>query len=74
MDYPEHTYFERERPVVETVRSRFVKELKAGNDVVLDHGLRRHAERIAWRQTAREAGGLPVVVCLPATAMICCDA
>ena len=63
---PEHTYFERERPVVEAIRGRFIKELEAGNDVVLDHGLWRRAERDAWRQTAREAGGHPLVVYLPA--------
>ncbi|MEU9737230.1 ATP-binding protein [Streptomyces sp. NPDC048002] len=66
VDYPEHTYFERERPVVEAVRDRFIKEVEAGNSVVLDHGLWRRAERDAWRQAAREAGGLPVVVFLPA--------
>ncbi|MFT9669260.1 AAA family ATPase [Streptomyces rhizosphaericola] len=66
VDYPEHTYFERERPVVEATRDRFIKEIEAGNDVVLDHGLWRRAERDAWWQAAREAGGLPVVVYLPA--------
>ncbi|MFG2690886.1 AAA family ATPase [Streptomyces sp. NPDC048405] len=66
VDYPEHTYCERERPVVEVTRDRFIKEIEAGNDVVLDHGLWRRAERDAWRQAAREAGGLPVVVYLPA--------
>ncbi|RST25310.1 ATP-binding protein [Streptomyces sp. WAC04770] len=66
VDYPEHTYFERERPVVEATRDRFIKEIEAGNDVVLDHGLWRRAERDAWRQAAREAGGLPVLVYLPA--------
>ncbi|MFK0296312.1 AAA family ATPase [Streptomyces sp. NPDC090442] len=65
VDYPEHTYFERERPVVEAIRERFVKELEAGNDVVLDHGLWRRNDRDAWRQAAREAGGHPLVVHLP---------
>ncbi|WP_030791238.1 AAA family ATPase [Streptomyces sp. NRRL S-920] len=65
VDYPEHTYFERERPVVEAIRDRFTKEIEAGNDVVLDHGLWRRSERDVWRQAAREAGGLPVVVYLP---------
>lgn len=66
VDYPEHTYFERERPVVEAVRARFVKELEAGNDVVLDHGLWRRGDRDVWRQAVHEAGGLPLVVYLPA--------
>ncbi|MFF2013714.1 AAA family ATPase [Streptomyces sp. NPDC058195] len=65
VDYPEHTYFERERPVVAAIRERFTKEIAAGNDVVLDHGLWRRDEREAWRQAAREAGGLPLVVYLP---------
>ncbi|MER7578013.1 ATP-binding protein [Streptomyces sp. NPDC126514] len=66
VDYPEHTYFERERPVVEAIRERFIKEIEAGNDVVLDHGLWRRSDRNVWRQAARDAGGLPVVVYLPA--------
>ncbi|MFF5128137.1 AAA family ATPase [Streptomyces syringium] len=66
VDYPEHTYFERERPVVDAIRERFVKEIEAGNDVVLDHGLWHRSERDAWRQAAREAGGHPLVVYLPA--------
>lgn len=66
VDYPEHTYFERQRPVVEAIRARLVKELEAGNDVVLDHGLWQRTERDAWQQTAREAGGHPVLVYLPA--------
>ncbi|WP_078951904.1 AAA family ATPase [Streptomyces sp. NRRL F-5755] len=65
IDYPEHTYFERERPVVEAIRERFVKELEAGNDVVLDHGLWLRDERDAWRRAARDAGGHPLVIYLP---------
>lgn len=49
VDYPEHTYFERERPVVAAIRQRFIKEIEAGNGVVLDHGLWRRSERDAWR-------------------------
>jgi predicted kinase len=66
VDYPEHTYFERERPVVEAIRRRFIEELRAGNDVVLDHGLWRRGERDAWREAARRAGGHPLIVYLPA--------
>lgn len=66
VDYPEHTYFERERPVVEAIRERFLKELQAGNDVVLDHGLWCRDKRDVWRRAAREAGGHPLVIYLPA--------
>jgi predicted kinase len=66
VDYSEGTYFERERPVVAAIRECFVREIEAGHDVVLDHGLWRRSERDAWRQAAREAGGHPLVVYLPA--------
>lgn len=66
LDYPEHTYFERERPVVDAIREPFIKELEAGNDVVLDHGLWCRADRDDWEKAAREAGGHPLVVYLPA--------
>ena len=66
VDYPEHTYFERERPAVEAIRARFTAELQSGADVVLDHGLWTRADRNAWRQTAREAGATPVLISLPA--------
>ncbi|MET9142796.1 MULTISPECIES: AAA family ATPase [unclassified Streptomyces] len=29
VDYPERTYFERERPVVEAIRQRLIKEVQA---------------------------------------------
>ncbi|MGW0720090.1 AAA family ATPase [Streptomyces sp. NPDC002778] len=64
VDYPEHTCFERERPVVEAIRERFTEETEAGNEVVLGHGLWRRNDRDVWRQAARKAW--PVVVCLPA--------
>ncbi|MEU2127475.1 ATP-binding protein [Streptomyces sp. NPDC018352] len=66
IDYPEHTYFERERPAVETIRQQLAAELTAGHDVVLDHGLWTRADRTAWQATARQAGGPPVLVYLPA--------
>jgi predicted kinase len=39
VDYPEHEYFARERPVLDVVRRQLVAHLEAGRDVVLDHGL-----------------------------------
>ncbi|MDT0415233.1 ATP-binding protein [Streptomyces sp. DSM 41982] len=67
VDYPEDTYAARERPVVAALRTRFGAELRAGRDVVLDHGLWRRAERQSWRDTARGAGARAVMVCLPAS-------
>ncbi|MFJ1597252.1 AAA family ATPase [Streptomyces sp. NPDC088261] len=65
VDYPEDTYFARERPVLAAVRGQFTTNLRAGHDVVLDHGLWRRADREAWKEAARAAGGLPVLVHLP---------
>ncbi|MFJ5090911.1 AAA family ATPase [Streptomyces sp. NPDC088674] len=67
VDYPEDTYAARERPVLAALRARFGAELRAGRDVVLDHGLWRRAERQSWRDTARGAGARAVMVYLPAS-------
>ncbi|MEV8389158.1 MULTISPECIES: ATP-binding protein [unclassified Streptomyces] len=66
VDYPEDTYFARERPALAIIHAQFTAELEAGHDVVLDHGLWRHTDRDAWKEAARTAGGLPVLVHLPA--------
>ncbi|MGC5343937.1 ATP-binding protein [Streptomyces sp. AM 4-1-1] len=66
VDYPEDTYFARERPALATIRGQFTAELRVGHDVVLDHGLWQRADREAWKAAARNAGGLPVLVYLPA--------
>jgi predicted kinase len=66
VDYPEHEYFARERPVLDVVRRQLVDYLEAGRDVVLDHGLWRRDERDAWKKTVEQAGGRWRLVCLPA--------
>ncbi|MFJ4919268.1 AAA family ATPase [Streptomyces sp. NPDC088725] len=65
VDYPEDTYFARERPALATIRRQFTANLEARHDVVLDHGLWRRTDRDAWKEAARTAGGLPVLVHLP---------
>ncbi|MEV7866143.1 ATP-binding protein [Streptomyces sp. NPDC088124] len=67
VDYPEDTYFAREAPALTVIRDRFTAELGAGHDVVLDHGLWRRTDRDTWKEAARRAGGLPVLIHLPAT-------
>ena len=66
IDYPEDTYFERERPVVDAVRRRFVTLLREGKNVVLDHGLWTRDDRQRWRDLACAAGATPVLVYLRA--------
>ncbi|GAA0488794.1 AAA family ATPase [Streptomyces stramineus] len=65
IDYPEHTYFERERPVVDAVRRRLTEHLAAGDDVVLDHGLWLQVDRDAWKKLVEAAGGRWRLVYLP---------
>lgn len=65
VDYPEHEYFARERPVVDAVRQQLADELSAGHDVVLDHGLWLRADRDAWKKTVEEAGSRWVLAYLP---------
>ncbi|UQI49851.1 ATP-binding protein (plasmid) [Streptomyces sp. HU2014] len=65
VDYPEHTYFERERPVVDAIRRQLAEHLAAGDDVVLDHGLWLRADRDAWKKLVEAAGGRWLLVYLP---------
>ncbi|MFF5573113.1 AAA family ATPase [Streptomyces luteogriseus] len=67
VDYPEHEYFEREAPAVETVRAQLMELLRAGRSIVLDHGLWRRSDRDEWKKTVRAVGGRPLLVYLPAS-------
>jgi predicted kinase len=57
VDYPEHEYFAKERPVVDAIQRELRTHLRAGHDVVLDYGLWWRAERDAWKATVTESGG-----------------
>jgi len=57
IDYPEHEYPARERPVVEHVRHRLAELIRAGHDVVLDYGLWTHSERDDHKRLVERAGG-----------------
>ncbi|MCC9311938.1 ATP-binding protein [Kitasatospora sp. RB6PN24] len=65
VDSPESEYFERERPVLDSVRRRLTEHLAAGQDVVLDHGLWRRSDREAWKKAVETAGGRWLLVYLP---------
>jgi predicted kinase len=66
VDYPEDEYFARERPAVDSVQHQLTAHLRAGHDVVLDHGLWLREERDAWKRTVEQAGGRWRLVYLPA--------
>jgi predicted kinase len=65
IDYPAGEYRAREAPVVEAMRRQLIDLLRAGKDVVLDHGLWLRSERATWVATVKAAGGRPVLVHLP---------
>ncbi|MEU4229579.1 ATP-binding protein [Nonomuraea sp. NPDC026600] len=57
VDYPEPEYFAREAPVLAEVRERLAQLVKAGTDVVVDHGLWLRRDRQEWKKLVEEAGG-----------------
>jgi predicted kinase len=57
VDYPEHEYPERERPVVQEIQRRLAEAIRAGQSVVLDYGLWLRAEREAYKKMVEDAGG-----------------
>jgi predicted kinase len=57
VDYPDHEYPQRERPVVEEIRERLAAAVRAGRSVVLDYGLWRRAERESYKKLVEDAGG-----------------
>lgn len=65
VDYLEHEYFERERPVIDAVRQQLIDHLEAGRSVVLDHGLWLREDRDGWKKTVASAGGTWRLVYLP---------
>jgi predicted kinase len=57
VDYPEHEYPERERPVVRDIRNRLAEAVRAGRSVVLDYGLWLRTEREEYKKLVEDAGG-----------------
>lgn len=57
IDYPEHEYRARERPVVDEIQQRLAEAIQSGRSVVLDYGLWRRSERDAYKKLVEDAGG-----------------
>lgn len=53
IDYPEHEYPERERPVIRDVQKRLAEAVRAGQAVVLDYGLWLRSERDAYKNLSK---------------------
>ncbi|HEY1488885.1 MAG TPA: AAA family ATPase [Micromonosporaceae bacterium] len=57
VDYPDHEYPARERPVVAELRARMAALIRAGRPVVFDWGLWRRADRDAYKRLVTDSGG-----------------
>lgn len=64
VDFPRGTFPTLERPVLEDVASDLREQLKAGHDVVVDHGFWTPEDRARWQAIATDAGAVPVLVYL----------
>ncbi|WP_427167218.1 AAA family ATPase [Streptomyces sp. C1-1] len=67
VDFPRGTFPTLERPVLEDIAVELREQLKAGRDVVVDHGFWTPEDRAKWRAIATGAGATPVLVYLAAT-------
>lgn len=66
VDFPRGTFPTLERPILEDVAAELREHLKAGRDVVVDHGFWTPEVRTRWRAIATDAGAAPVLVYLDA--------
>lgn len=67
VDFPRGVFPTLERPVLEDVAADLRERLKAGHDVVVDHGFWTPEDRAKWRAIATDAGATPVLVYLAAS-------
>jgi predicted kinase len=57
IDYPEPQHGELEAPIVAEITERMIELVRAGQSVVLDHGLWLAHERDAYKKLVTSAGG-----------------
>lgn len=62
VDYPRGTFRSLEGPVLEETAAELRRQLRAGHDVVVDHGFWTPRDRAQWRAYAAEGGAVTVVV------------
>ncbi|MFI8532015.1 AAA family ATPase [Streptomyces aquilus] len=67
VDFPRGTFPTLERPVLEDVAIELRGLLRAGHDVVVDHGFWTPDDRSRWRTIASDAGATPLLVYLDAS-------
>ncbi|WP_370260478.1 AAA family ATPase [Streptomyces sp. V4I8] len=67
VDFPRGTFPTLERPVLEEISAELRERLRAGYDVVVDHGFWTPDDRARWRSIAAGADAITVVVYLEAS-------
>ncbi|MFJ8086059.1 AAA family ATPase [Streptomyces sp. NPDC096205] len=67
VDFPRGTFPVLERPVLEEISVELQHQLRAGRDVVVDHGFWTPDDRAHWRSLATDAGASVVLVYLEAS-------
>ena len=67
VDFPRGLFPTLERPVLEDVAVELGEHLRAGHDVVVDHGFWTPEDRAKWRSVAITAGATPLLVYLAAS-------
>lgn len=67
VDFPRGTFPTLEGPVLDDVAGELREQLRAGHDVVVDHGFWTPEDRNRWRAIAIDAGASSVLVYLAAS-------
>ncbi|NED15802.1 ATP-binding protein [Streptomyces sp. SID9124] len=67
VDFPRGVFPTLERPVLEDVAADLRTHLKAGHDVVVDHGFWTPEDRAKWQAIATDASAVPLLVYLAAS-------
>ncbi|CAL9310188.1 hypothetical protein SUDANB148_04616 [Streptomyces sp. SudanB148_2056] len=67
VDFPRGVFPTLERPVLEETALELSEQLRAGHDVVVDHGFWTPGDRAHWRSIAAEAGAVTLLVYLEAS-------
>ncbi|MFD0316348.1 AAA family ATPase [Streptomyces flavalbus] len=67
VDFPRGVFPTLERPVLEEISEQLREHIRAGNDVVVDHGFWTPDDRDRWRSIATEAGANTMLVYLEAS-------
>ena len=67
VDFPRGTFPTLERPILKEISEELREQLRAGHDVVVDHGFWTPDDRAHWRSIAADTGASTVLVYLEAS-------